>query len=132
MATPYALSQILINTPNELSVSAQSKMVQNEETILIKLSGSLQKSQDIVSCFMRNGYNSLLIFDHLKTCWKSWTIGISNEWELKNVIKKFQSVSILFLNLNIRFYDLITVDMEVDIDGKTFESIFRKILNTFI
>lgn len=33
---------------------------------------------------------------------------------------------------NIRFYDLITVDMEVDIDGKTFESIFRKILNTFI
>ena len=60
------------------------------------------------------------------------TIGISNEWELKNVIKKFQSVSILFLNLNIRFYDLITVDMEVDIDGKTFESIFRKILNTFI
>mgnify|MGYP000808156227 CR=1 FL=1 len=91
-------------------------MVQNEETILIKLSGSLQKSQDIVSCFMRNGYNSLLISDHLKTCWKSWTIGISNEWELKNVIKKFQSVSILFLNLNIRFYDLITVDMEVDID----------------
>lgn len=132
MATPYALSQILINTPNELSVSAQSKMVQNEETILIKLSGSLQKSQDIVSCFMRNGYNSLLISDHLKTCWKSWTIGISNEWELKNVIKKFQSVSILFLNLNIRFYDLITADMEVDIDGKTFESIFRKILNTFI